>query len=85
MKILDRYIIRQFVTTTLFALVAVLLVFVVIDAMEKLDDFIDHQAGLMIILQYYLYFIPEIIKLIMPVAMLLMLKITVDSSRICRI
>ncbi len=71
MKILDRYIIRQFITTTLFALVAVLLVFVVIDAMEKLDDFLDHQAGLTIILLYYLYFIPEIIKLIMPVAMLL--------------
>ena len=71
MKILDRYIIRQFLTTALFSLVAVLLVFIVIDAMEKLDDFIDKQAGTQIILLYYLYFIPEIIKLIMPVAMLL--------------
>ena len=71
MKLIDRYIIRQFIVTTLFSLVAVLIVFIVIDAMEKLDDFIDHQASWSVILQYYVYFIPEIIKLIMPVAMLL--------------
>ena len=70
-KLIDRYIIRQFVVITLFSLLAVLIVFVIIDAMEKLDDFIDKQAGWPVIFQYYLYFIPEIIKLIMPVAMLL--------------
>ncbi len=71
MRLLDRYIIRQFVTTALFSLAAVLVVFIVIDAMEKLDDFIDRQAGWGIIAQYYLFFVPEIIKLIIPVAMLL--------------
>jgi lipopolysaccharide export system permease protein len=71
MKILDRYIIKQFLLTALFSLVAVTIVFVVIDAMEKLDDFIDKQATLAIIAQYYLFFMPEIIKLIMPVAILL--------------
>jgi lipopolysaccharide export system permease protein len=71
MKLLDRYIIKQFLTTALFALVAVLIIFIVIDAMEKLDDFIDKQAGWPIVVQYYVYFIPEIIKLISPVAMLL--------------
>ena len=35
MKLIDRYIVRQFLTTTLFALFAVTLVFIVIDAMEK--------------------------------------------------
>ncbi len=71
MKLLDRYLIRQFLITSLFSLGAVLLVFIVIDAMEKLDDFIDKQAGLHIILLYYVYFVPEIIKLISPVALLL--------------
>ncbi|HMK39328.1 MAG TPA: LptF/LptG family permease, partial [Bacteroidota bacterium] len=60
-----------FVTTSLFALLAVIVVFIVIDAFEKLDDFIDKQAGWGIIVQYYVFFIPEIIKLIIPVAMLL--------------
>lgn len=71
MKLLDRSIIRQFLSTALFSLIAVLLVFIVIDVMEKLDDFIDKQAGWGIIVQYYFFFIPEIIKLIIPVAMLL--------------
>lgn len=71
MKLLDRYIIRQFFVTAFFALVAVTIIFVVIDALEHLDDFIDKQATLSIIALYYFYFIPEIIKLIMPVALLL--------------
>ncbi|MCC6396790.1 MAG: LptF/LptG family permease [Bacteroidetes bacterium] len=71
MKQIDRYIIRQFLTTAIFSLAAVLVVFIVIDVFEKLDDFIDKQAGPDIIVLYYLYFMPEIIKLIIPVAMLL--------------
>jgi len=70
-KRLDRYIVRQFLVTAAFSLVAVILIFIIIDAMEKLDDFIDHQARWEFILQYYIYYIPEIIKLIMPVALLL--------------
>jgi lipopolysaccharide export system permease protein len=70
-KLIDRYIVRQFLNTALFSLIAVLLVFVVIDAMEKLDDFLDRQATWDIILRYYIFFTPEIIKLIIPVAMLL--------------
>jgi lipopolysaccharide export system permease protein len=70
-RLLDRYIIRQFFVTALFSLASVLIVFIIIDAMEKLDDFIDKQAGWSVITQYYLFFIPEIIKLIIPVALLL--------------
>jgi lipopolysaccharide export system permease protein len=70
-KLIDRYIVRQFLATAAFSLLAVLLVFIVIDVMEKLDDFIDRQAGYDVIALYYLYFVPEIIKLIIPVAMLL--------------
>src|SRR5512135_3191434 len=71
MTLLDRYIVRQFLVTMLFALVAVLIIFIVIDVMEKLDNFVDRKAEWAIILQYYVFFIPEIIKLIIPVAMLL--------------
>lgn len=71
MKLIDRYIIRQFLATAAFSLLAVLVVFIVIDSMEKLDDFIDRQATWDIIILYYVYFMPEIIKLITPIAMLL--------------
>ncbi|HTR81263.1 MAG TPA: LPS export ABC transporter permease LptG [Bacteroidota bacterium] len=71
MKILDRYIIKQFLLTALFGIVAFTIIFVVIDLMEKLDDFLDRSAGAMVIVQYYVAFTPEMIKLMTPVAILL--------------
>ena len=71
MRIIDRYIIKQFLLTSLFSLIAVIVIFVVIDAMEHLDDFIDRQASLKVIFLYYVFFVPEIVKLVTPVALLL--------------
>jgi lipopolysaccharide export system permease protein len=70
MKILDRYLVKQFLLTIIFGLLAFTLIFVVIDMMENLDDFIDQNVSMDIILNYYLVFSPEIIKLITPVAVL---------------
>jgi len=71
MKLIDRYIVKQFLVSAFFSLIAVTIVFIVIDAVEHLDDFIDRQATTAVIARYYFFFIPEIVKLIMPVAMLL--------------
>jgi lipopolysaccharide export system permease protein len=71
MKIFDRYIVKQFLASFLFGLVAFLFIFVIIDMMEKLDDFIDAGAPASVVLQYYIVFLPEILKLMTPVALLL--------------
>jgi lipopolysaccharide export system permease protein len=71
MTILDHYIIRQFSIAFLFAMAAVLMIFLVIDMMEKLDDFIDANVPTPTIIEYYFAFLPEIVKLMTPVAMLL--------------
>jgi lipopolysaccharide export system permease protein len=71
MTILDRYVVRQLLTVFLFGLLTFLMIFVVINMMERLDDFIDANVPVMVIFQYYLAFTPEIIKLMTPVAMLL--------------
>jgi lipopolysaccharide export system permease protein len=70
LKILDRYLIKQFLLTVFFALIAFILIFLVIDAMENLDDFIDQNVPAIKIIHYYIVFTPEIIKLITPVAVL---------------
>jgi lipopolysaccharide export system permease protein len=70
MKILDKYLIKQFIQTILFGLLAFTLIFVVVDAMENLDDFIDQDLPVYEIFHYYFVFAPEIIKLIIPVAVL---------------
>lgn len=71
MRILDRYIIRQFIVSFLFGLIAFLMIFVLVDAMEHLDDFIDARAPVSVVVEYYIAFLPEIIKLMTPVAVLL--------------
>ena len=70
-NILDRYIVRQFLISFFFGLIAFLLIFVLVDSMEHLDDFIDAHAPVKVVVEYYLAFLPEIIKLMTPVAVLL--------------
>src|SRR5512140_2538711 len=70
MKILDKYLVRQFLQTIFFGLIAFTLIFIVIDMMENLDDFIDQSVPATIIFHYYLVFAPEIIRLITPVSVL---------------
>ena len=70
MKLIDKYLIRQFLQTVFFSLLAFIMIFLVVDAMENLDDFIDQNVPWINILHYYFVFTPEIIKLITPVAVL---------------
>ena len=71
MKTLDRYVVSQFVTTFLFALLALTSIFVIVDLIDGLDQFLDNKASVEIILRYYAAFIPEILELITPIALML--------------
>ncbi|MCO6473979.1 MAG: LptF/LptG family permease [Melioribacteraceae bacterium] len=71
MLILDRYITKQFIQTIFFGLLVFIMIFVIIDMFEKLDDFIDKDVPKSIIFEYYIVFLPEIIRLILPVSVLL--------------
>jgi lipopolysaccharide export system permease protein len=71
MTLIDRYVLKQFVVNVLFGLLTFICIFVVVDMMENMDSFIDSGIGLGLTIQYYLYFIPEIVKLMLPVSMLL--------------
>ena len=62
-KILDRYIIRKFLGTYMFAIALIIIVVVIFDAAEKIDDFLELKAPLSkIIFQYYFNFIPFFIN-----------------------
>ena len=63
LKILDRYIIRKFIGTYLFAIAMIVVVVVIFDYVEKIDDFTTTQAPLRsIIVDYYLNFVPFFIN-----------------------
>ncbi len=71
MNKLDRYILRSFASTFVFAVLALCTIFLVVNILESLDKFLDLNVQVLIILKYYFYFFPEILKLLTPVAMLI--------------
>jgi len=67
MKILDWYILKKFLSATIFIVLIFSLISVVIDASEKADDFV--KSGLttrQLIFDYYIGFVPFIISMIFP-------------------
>jgi lipopolysaccharide export system permease protein len=71
MKRIDRYIIRQFLVSISVSLIAFIILYVAIDLMEKLDKFLDRHVSGMTMVEYYVNFTPQIIALILPIALLL--------------
>lgn len=62
-RIIDRYIIRKFLGTFVYAIILLAVVIIIFDISEKIDDFIQKQAPLKaIIFDYYLNFLPFFIN-----------------------
>jgi lipopolysaccharide export system permease protein len=66
MKILDRYIIKNFLGTFFYAILILALITAVIDYSEKVDDFVNHHAPAMQVLIYYKNFIPYMVAFLFP-------------------
>lgn len=67
LKIIDRYIIKKFLGTFLYAIILVVLIAVIFDISEKLDDFLKRDAPMnAIFFDYYINFIPYFVNLFSP-------------------
>jgi lipopolysaccharide export system permease protein len=71
MKILDKYLFRQFAKAFLFTSIAFVCLFILINMVEKLDEIMDKNLGQWQIVHYYLLSIPSILLIISPVSALL--------------
>lgn len=78
MKLLDKYILKHFIQNLIFGIICFIFIFVLVNLFENLDKFLDNKIPLNILLKYYLNFLPEILKLIMPVGMLLASLFTIS-------
>lgn len=70
-KLFDRYVIGIFIRQLLFSLLAAVVIFIVVDLVEHLDKFIDRKVSFAIVIRYYGYYLPYILYLVLPVAVLL--------------
>ncbi|MEX2601387.1 MAG: LptF/LptG family permease [Balneolaceae bacterium] len=69
MKKLDLYIFRRLAVVTLFVLIAFTSIFILMDFFENSDEFVDRGATLSQIWNdYYMNYIPEMMRLVSPLA-----------------
>ncbi len=68
---LDRYILKIWLLSLVVVMLAIGLTIIVINAVEQLRDFIDHQVPLTMIFEYYAYFAGWVVKSFLPMFVLL--------------
>jgi lipopolysaccharide export system permease protein len=69
MKLLDKYILKSFLTTFFFVVLILLAVITMIDMTDKMDNFAKANLGAAEILTYYLDYIPWIGALVTPITL----------------
>ncbi len=69
--LIDKYLVKQFLLTTVFALLTFLSIFIIVDIMEHIDEFIDYDVPFQIIIKYYVVFLPQMIRYMTPISVLL--------------
>ncbi|MGH7198591.1 MAG: LptF/LptG family permease, partial [Candidatus Omnitrophota bacterium] len=74
MRIIDRYLIRGFVSPLLFCAALFTVMFVVIDSLNNLDEFIRHSVSIKIIFSYYFTLLPALLVQMIPLAALVAIQ-----------
>lgn len=70
MRVIDRYLARQFVYPFGYCLALFVVLFIVVDAFNNLDEFLKTGFSPKLVLSYYFYFLPSVFVQIAPVSML---------------
>jgi len=70
-RLLDRYLLREFSGYLALGLLGFICLFTVVDVIDKIDVFLDQHSPGGLVLRYYLYRSPEVIVQVLPVAILL--------------
>ena len=75
-RILSRYIAREFLKLLSLWIASFFMIFFVIDLVEKVNEIIVHNAPFYLILEYFLYNLPSVLSMTLPFATLLAALIT---------
>ncbi len=71
MRLLDRYVLRNFAQAYLYCIAGFFSIWLVFDISDNLSTFLDDRISLEIVARYYLTQIPQIIVVLLPVSLLL--------------
>jgi LPS export ABC transporter permease LptG len=73
MRRLDRYVVRHFLQAYLYCIAGFTSIWFIFDVSDNISTFLDQRISRTLILQYYLTQIPQILVILLPVALLLAL------------
>ena len=73
MRLLDRYVIRNFLQAYLYCITGFISIWLIFDISDNISTFIDEHVGLLLTIQYYGTQVPQIFIILLPVSLLLAL------------
>jgi lipopolysaccharide export system permease protein len=73
MRLLDRYVIRNFLQAYLYCIAGFLSIWLIFDVSDNISTFIDEHCGFMLTVRYYATQVPQVFIILLPVALLLAL------------
>ncbi len=79
MRIVNRYILAIFRRYVLLALLAFVALYLIVDFLEKIDNFTRYHAPAKLYLLYYLNMVPMVVVQIIPLAVLLAVFLTIGA------
>ncbi len=79
MRLLDRYVLLEFLKLLVLSLCAFVVIFAIVDLFEKIQDFMDGHATMWVVGRYYLYKVPWVVVQVLPVALLMATFLTLGQ------
>src|SRR6201987_5905525 len=73
MKLLDRYVIRNFIQVYFYCIAGFISIWLIFDVSDNISTFIDEHVGLLLVVRYYATQIPQVLIILLPVSLLLSL------------
>src|SRR3954467_1091711 len=73
MRLLDRYVIRNFVQVYFYCIAGFTSIWLIFDVSDNISSFIDNHISLLLVARYYATQIPQVFIILLPVALLLSL------------
>ena len=73
MRILDRYVIRNFLQVYFYCIAGFISIWLIFDVSDNISTFIDQHVGLRLVIRYYATQLPQVLIILLPVSLLLSL------------
>ncbi|MFH0878785.1 MAG: LptF/LptG family permease, partial [Lentisphaerota bacterium] len=79
MKLIDKYLLKSCMVPLSFCLAGFSMIVIIFDLFEHFSDFLEAHTPVLDILKYYLFFLPSVVAIIVPISLLLSVLYTLAN------